>query len=197
MATVTQNVSGIAALRYALTANTTFYFTGAIDGQKLRLTLVQGTSAWTVTSGNCPGIMQPGGTSGDDYTQELIYDAATNTWNQVPQGNVAGSLIIQAFTTTSTISWAKGLVTLGGSAAITLTITNPTSGPPGLGNDGEIMWFAVITAHTHTITMGTTSTVNGVDTSIQFAGAIGNAVGLMAFSGKVYIISASGALTLS
>jgi hypothetical protein len=202
MATATINVSGIAALRYYLTAATTFYFTGAVDGQKLRLTLVQGSGAYTVTSGNCPGIMQPSATSGDDSTQELCYDAATNTWNQVPQGNVAGTLVQNTYTTNTTISWAKGTVLLSGSAAMTLSITNPTAGPPGIGNDGEIMWFGVRSAHAHKITMLTTQSINGSSTTAAFVGVVGEALGLMAFGGNVYIIagnaiSTNGGITLS
>lgn len=197
-ATVTTNVSGVAAIRYILTDNTTFYFTNAVDGQKLRLTLQQdGTGGRTVASGNCPGIMQPSGTASVDTSQELMYDAATNTWNQVPQGNAPGSMTMNTYTGSSTISWAKGTVALSGSGAITLTITNPVAGPPGVGNDGEIMRFVATSAQTHKVTMGTTQTVNGADTSVQIAGAIGNAFQLQAFGGKVYIVSASGALTLS
>jgi hypothetical protein len=44
---------------------------------------------------------------------------------------------------------------------------------------------------------GVSSLVNGVNTTVTTAGATGNGFGLMAFSGNVYIISASGALTLS
>lgn len=203
MAAQTINVSGVAALRYILTANTQFFFTGAVDGQKLRLTLqMDSTGGWTVSSGNCPGIMQPNGTASLDTTQELIYDAATNTWNGVPQQLAPGSVAFTTFTTNSTITWQKGTVILSGAAAITLTITNPTSGPPGTGNDGEVMTFVVGTAHAHKITMATTTSINASSTSATFVGHIGEAMVLEAQTGNVWVtaqstISTNGGVTLS
>jgi hypothetical protein len=198
VANVTINVSGVSALRYLLTANNTYYFSNGTDGQKLRLTFVQdATGSRTVTSGNCPGIMQPNGTANSDSTQELIYDAAVNAWSQVPQGSAPGTLAFTTYTTNTTFAWSKGTVALSGASAITLTITNPVSGPPGTGNDGEVMIFVVTSAQTHKVTMGTTQSINGSSTSAQFAGAIGNTLSLQAWGGKVYITAVQGTLTLS
>jgi hypothetical protein len=193
----TINVSGVAALRYILVDTTTFYFTNAVDGQKLRLTLQQdATGSRTVASGNCPGIMQPSPTANDDSTQELAYDSASNTWNAVPQQLSPGSLVAQSFTTNASISWAKGLVLL--QSTLTLTITNPVAGPPGVGNDGEVMIFASTgTTGVKTITMTKTQTVNGTSTTVANAGASTDGVQLMAFNGNVYVIQAFGATTLS
>jgi len=190
--TATINVSGVAALRYILVDTTTFYFTGAVDGQKLRLTLQQdGTGSRTVVSGNTPGIMQPSATANDDSTQELIYDAATNTWSGVPQQLSPGSLVLNTTTTNTSLAWTKGLYGISGSSAVTLTITNPTAGPPGIGNDGEIMYFTLLTAQAHVITMATGTTINGSSTTATFTAHIGNALALMALGGKVYIVGAN------
>ena len=195
--TATINVSGIAALRYILVDTTTFNFTGGVDGQKLRLTLQQDTTgSRVVVSGNCPGIMQPSATASDDTTQELVYDSATNTWNAVPQQLSPGAMATQSFTTNTSIAWAKGLVLL--SSTLTLTITNPVAGPPGVGNDGEVMIFASTgTTGVKIITMTKTQTVNGTSTSVSNAGASTDGVQLMAFGGNVYVIQAFGATTLS
>lgn len=198
MATVTTNVSGVRALRILLTGNNTYYFTGGVDGQKLTLTMQQdGTGSRTVTSGNCPGIVAPAATASTDTTCELVYDASVNLWvaaiNQVPAG--AGTSF--SYTTSSTISWARGTYFFTSTSTFALTITNPVAGPPGTGNDGEIMTFCNLSAKTNSVTMGTTQTVNASSTSVQMAGAIGNGFSLQAWGGKVYIVSASGALTLS
>ena len=196
MAAQTINVSGIAAIRFILTANTQFYFTNAVDGQKLRLTLQQdGTGGWTVSSGNCPGIMQPAPTAAVDTTQELVYDAATNTWNGVPQQLAPGSLALNSTTTNTGIAWAKGTWLCSGT--LTMTITNPVAGPPGVGNDGEEMIFISQAASVVKVTMGTTQTINGTSTSIVTAGANGDAITLQAWGGKVYLASVTGAFTLS
>lgn len=198
MAVETVNVSGIRALRWILTGNDQFFFTNAVDGQKLLLTFQQdATGSRVPTSGNCPGLIVPNGSANVDSTQELTYDSAQNAWNAVPQNTAVGNMVQNVFTTNTSISWSRGLVALSGAAAITLTITNPISGAPGVGNDGEIMWFTALTAHTHTVTMTTTQSINGSSTSAQIAGVVGNAVGLMAFGGKVLILSSQGALTLT
>jgi hypothetical protein len=196
--TATLNVSGVAALRYILVDTTTFYFTNAVDGQRLVLTLQQdGTGSRAVVSGNCPGIMSPGATANTDTTQVLAYDSATNTWNGVPQQLAPGGLALNSYTTSTTISWAKGTYAFTSSSTFTLTITNPTAGPPGAGNDGEIMTFVNLSAKVNAVTMGTTSTVNSASTTVTMAGAIGNGFSLQAWGGKVYVVAASGALTLS
>lgn len=196
--TATINVSGIQALRFVLVDTTTFFFTNAVDGQKLRLTLQQdGTGSRTVVSGNCPGIMAPSSIANDDSTQELVYDSASNTWNGVPQQVAPGAMILNSFTTSTTIAWARGTVAWTSTATFTITVTNPVSGPPGIGNDGEVMTFVNLSAKTNAVTMGTTSTVNASSTTITTAGAIGNSFQLQAWGGKVYIIAAEGALTLS
>lgn len=193
--TITQPVSGVAALRIILTDVTTLYFTGAVDGQKLRLTLQQdGTGGRLVVSGNCPGIQQPNQTANLDSTQELIYDAQTNTWNAVPQKNAPGSLMLNTTTTNTSISWAAGTWLCSGT--LTLTITNPVSGPPGVGNDGEEMIFVQQAASALKLTMGTTQTMNGTSTSVVTAAAVGGIV-LQAWNGKVYIVGAQGTTTLS
>lgn len=195
--TATINVSGIAALRYILVDTTTFNFTGGVDGQRLVLTLQQDTTGGrVVVSGNCPGIMQPSATASADTTQVLLYDSATNTWNGVPQQLSPGAMATQSFTTNTSIAWAKGLVLL--QSTLTLTITNPVAGPPGVGNDGEVMIFAsVSTTGVKTITMTKTQTVQGTSTTVANAGVSGNGVQLMAFAGNVYIVEAFGATTLS
>lgn len=201
--TATISVSGINALRYILTDTTTFYFTGAVDGQKLRLTLQQDTTgSRTVVSGNCPGIMQPSATASQDTTQELVYDAATNTWNGVPQQLAPGSVAFTTFTTNSTIAWQKGTFVLSGAATITLTITNPLAGAPGVGNDGESMCFVVGTAHAHKVTMGTTQSINASSTSAAVVGHVGEGFTLEAQAGNVWLtaqstISTNGGVTLS
>jgi len=196
--TATINVSGVAALRYILVDTTTFYFTNAVDGQRLVLTLQQdGTGSRTVSSGNCPGIIQPAATASTDTTQVLAYDSASNTWNGVPAQLAPGAMALNSYTTSTTISWAKGTYAFTSSSTFTLTITNPTAGPPGTGNDGEVMAFVNLSAKTNAVTMGTTSTVNASSTTVTMAGAIGNGFALQAWGGKVYVISASGALTLS
>lgn len=198
MATNTINVSGVAALRFVMTSNDTYYFTNGVDGQVLKLTLQQdGTGSRTVTSGNCPGIVQPATGANQDTTMYLVYDAVNNTWNGMTQQLAPGAMFLNSFTTSTTIAWARGTVAWTSTATFTITVTNPVSGPPGVGNDGEIMYFVNLSAKTNAVTMGTTSTVNASSTTVTLAGAIGNAVGLQAWGGKVYIISASGALTLS
>ena len=140
--------------------------------------------------------MQPSATASDDTTQELCYDAATNTWSGVPQQLAPGAMATQSFTTNASISWAKGLVLL--QSTLTLTITNPTAGPPGVGNDGEVMIFASTgTTGVKTITMTKTQTVNGTSTTVANAGVSTDGVQLMAFGGNVYVIQAFGATTLS
>jgi hypothetical protein len=195
--TATLNVSGVAALRYILVDTTTFYFTNAVDGQRLVLTLQQdGTGSRAVASGNCPGIMQPGATANTDTTQVLAYDSATNTWNGVPAALAPGSMVAQSFTTNTAIAWTKGLVLL--QSTMTLTITNPVAGPPGVGNDGEVMIFASTgTTGVKIITMTKTQTVNGTSTSVSNAGVSTDGVQLMAFGGNVYVIQAFGATTLT
>lgn len=195
--TATINVSGVVALRYILVDTTTFNFTGAVDGQRLVLTLQQDTTGGrVVVSGNCPGIMQPSATASDDTTQVLIYDSATNTWNNAPAALAPGALATQSFTTNTSIAWAKGLVLL--QSTLTLTITNPVAGPPGVGNDGEVMIFASTgTTGVKIITMTKTQTVNGTSTSVSNAGVSTDGVQLMAFAGNVYVIQAFGATTLS
>ncbi len=196
--TATLNVSGVAALRYILVDTTTFYFTNAVDGQKLRLTLQQdGTGSRAVVSGNCPGLMVPSATANADTTQELAYDASTNTWLGVPQQSSPGALATQSYTTNASIAWTKGLVLL--QSTLTLTITNPVSGSPNSGgNDGEVMIFASTgTTGVKTITMTKTQTVNATSTTVANAGVSTDGVQLMAFGGNVYVIQAFGATTLS
>lgn len=196
--TATINVSGVAALRYILVDTTTFYFTGAVDGQKLTLTLQQdSTGSRTVVSGNCPGIMPPAATANTDTTMILAYDAATNTWNGVPQQSAPGAMALASYTTSTAIPWGKGTYAFTSSSTFTLTVTNPIAGPPGTGNDGEEMIFVNLSAKTNAVTMATTSTVNASSTTITTAGAIGNSVTLQAWGGKVYVVAAEGALTLS
>jgi hypothetical protein len=195
--TATLNVSGVAALRYILVDTTTFYFTNAVDGQRLVLTLQQdGTGSRAVVSGNCPGIMSPGATANTDTTQVLAYDSATNTWNGVPAQLSPGSMVAQSYTTNTAIAWTKGLVLL--QSTMTLTITNPVAGPPGVGNDGEVMIFASTgTTGVKIITMTKTQTVNATSTTVSNAGVSTDGVQLMAFGGNVYVIQAFGATTLT
>lgn len=198
MATNTINVSGVAALRFVMTSNDTYYFTNGVDGQVLKLTLQQdGTGSRTVTSGNCPGIIQPATGANQDTTMYLVYDAVNNTWNGMTQQLAPGAMLLNSLTTSTTMAWARGTVAWTSTATFTITVTNPVAGPPGVGNDGEIMYFVSLSAKTNAVTMGTTQTVNASSTTVTLAGAIGNAVGLQAWGGKVYIVSASGALTLS
>lgn len=194
--TATINVSGIASLRYILVDTTTFYFTNAVDGQKLVVTLQQdATGSRTIVSGNCPGLVAPSPTALTDTTSNLIYDAANNTWNSAPVAVASGSLSLNTTTTNTSIPWARGTwVTTG---ALTLTITNPVAGPPGTGNDGEVMLFISQSANILKLTMGTTQTINGTSTSIVTAGANGDAIALVAWGGKVYTQSVTGAFTLS
>lgn len=195
MATNTINVSGVAAIRWIMTSNDTYYFTGAVDGQVLKVTFQQdGTGSRTVTSGNCPGIMQPSTAANVDSTQLLIYDATQNSWNALPQQNSPGSLVLQTTTTNTTIAWQKGTWLVSGT--LTMTITNPVSGPPGVGNDGETMIFVQQAASALKLTMGTTQTMNGTSTSVITAAAVGS-ISLQAWAGKVYITTAQGATTLS
>jgi hypothetical protein len=194
----TVNVSGIAALRYVLVDTTTFNFTNGVDQQRLVLTLQQdSTGSRTVVSGNCPGIMQPVAAANSDTTMVLVYDSVTNSWNGVPQQSVPGSLILNTTTTSTTIAWARGSWLISGASTVTMTLTNPVAGAPGTGNDGEVMLFMTQAAQPIKITMGTTQTLNGTSTSLLGAGANGNAITLLAYGGKVYVQSCTGALTLS
>ena len=196
--TATINVSGIAALQYNLVDTTTFYFTNAVDGQILTLTLQQdATGSRTVVSGNCPGIMQPAPTAGVRTAQRLRYDAVNNAWGAIPQQLYPGSMALNSTTTSTTISWGKGVWLITSSSTITFTITNPVAGPPGVGNDGEVMTFLSQAAGAIKITMGTTQTINGTSTSLLGTGANGNSLSLQAWGGKVYIQSIIGAFTLS
>jgi hypothetical protein len=196
--TATINVSGIAAIRYILVDTTTFYFTGAVDGQKLTLTLQQDTTgSRAVASGNTPGIMQPSATASSDTTQQLIYDAATNTWNGTPQQLAPGSLVLNSYTTSTTIAWARGTYAFTSTSTFNLTVTNPVAGPPGVGNDGEVMIFTNLSAKTNGVTMGTTQTINASSTSVAMAGTVGTAVALQAWGGKVYVVAASGSLSFT
>jgi hypothetical protein len=193
--TATLNVSGVAALRYILVDTTTFYFTNAVDGQRLVLTLQQdGTGSRAIVSGNCPGIMSPAATANTDSTQVLAYDSATNTWNGVPQQSAPGGLVLNTTTTNTSIAWARGSWLCSGT--LTMTITNPVAGPPGTGNDGETMIFIQQAASALKLTMGTTQTMNGTSTSVITAAAVGS-IAIQAWGGKVYITAAEGATTLS
>ena len=199
MAALTTNVSGVSAIRLILAAATTqLYFTGAVDGQQLNLTLQQdATGGRLVTSGNCPGLVQPSATANDGTTMTLIYDSTTNTWNTPIDSVTMPSQVLQTTTTNTSIAWTRGLYLISGAAATTLTITNPVAGPPGVGNDGEIMIFTNGTAHAHAVTMATGTTINKSSTTITTAAAIGNAVQLMAFGGNVYICGVQGTVTLT
>lgn len=197
MAAATYNVSGVAALRILLsTATTQLFFTNAVDGQVLQLILQQdGTGGRLVTSGNCPGLLQPSTLANDDSICTLIYDASINEWGAIAEQLAPGALAVKAYTTNASIGWARGLVTLSGT--LTLTITNPVAGPPGVGNDGEVMIFSSIGAGVQKVTMTTTSTINASSTSASNAGAVGDGFQLMAFGGNVYLVEAFGATTLS
>ncbi len=200
MANVTTSVSGVSALRIVLAASNTYYFTNAVDGQKLRVTFQQaasGSGPFTVTSGNCPGIVQVASGAGQDTTFEMVWDSLNNTWIPLQSANNNGNAFFQTTTTATSLAWTRGIYGISGAAVTTLTITNPVSGPPGVGNDGEIMYFNVLTAHAHAVTMATTQTVNGSSTTITTAGVIGNAVALMAFAGNVYVIGSSGTITFT
>src|SRR5271154_1629860 len=167
MANVTTSVSGVSALRIILAASNTYYFSNAGDGQKLTVTFQQaatGSGPFTGTSGNCPGIVPVSSLAGDDTTFNLVYDSLNNTWNGTPSQVTAGSMFFQTTTTNTALAWTRGIYGISGAAATTLTITNPVSGPPGVGNDGEVMIFTDLTAHAHVITMATTSTVNASST---------------------------------
>ncbi len=193
MATQTINVSGISALRWILTGNDTFYFTNAVDGQKLLVTFQQppsGTGPYTPVSGNCPGLIGISQVSSDDTTIALVYDSTNNTWNGLPNQFSPASFVVSSTTTTSSIAWTRGLFLVTASAAVTLTVTNPVSGPPGVGNDGEVMLFVGQAAHAIKLTMGTTSTMNGTSTSIvNDGGTAGQSYALLANAGKVYLQS--------
>lgn len=199
MAAITTNVSGVAALRLVLTTATSqLYFTNAVDGQVLQLTLAQdSTGGRLVTSGNCPGLVPPSSTASKDSIQTLVYDSLSNTWQQASSRFAPGSLVLNTTTTNTSLVWTPGLYGISGAAATTLTITNPTSGQPGVGNDGEIMYLTNLTAHAHAVTMATTQSINGSSTTITTAAAIGNAITLMAFGGNVYITGVQGTVTLT
>lgn len=199
MAAATYNVSGVSALRILLsTATTQLYFTNAVDGQQLQLTLQQdGTGGRLVTSGNCPGLVPPSAAASVDNTQTLVYDALSNTWASTASQFAPGSMTLNTTTTNTSAAWTRGLYLISGTAATTITVTNPISGPPGVGNDGEIMYFTNGTAHAHAVTMATGTTINASSTTVTTAAAIGNAVALMAFGGKVYILGVQGTVTLT
>lgn len=193
--TITQNVSGVAAIRFILTDTTTFNFTNGVDGQRLLVTLQQdGTGGRTVVSGNCPGLIQPNGSANTDTTFQLVYDSTQNAWNGVPAQLAPGSLLLNTTTTNTTIAWARGTWVVSGT--LTMTITNPVAGPPGVGNDGETMIFVQQAASALKLTMGTTQTMNGTSTSVITAAAVGS-IQLQAWAGKVYITAAEGTTTLS
>jgi hypothetical protein len=190
--TATINVSGVAALRYILVDTTTFYFTNAVDGQRLVLTLQQdGTGSRTVVSGNCPGLQAPSPTANVDSVQVLIYDAAANAWI------TGGSLDLAAFTITASGAIPKnaGLALIGGSGVTAATLVAPVAGPPGVGDDGLQIIVSCTTAHAHTLTTPANKINGGYDT-VTFA-AVGDSITLQASGGVWYVVGAHGTATLS
>ena len=62
-----------------------------------------------------------------------------------------GAQLLNSYTTNTSIAWARGTYAFTSSSTFTLTVTNPTSGPPGVGNDGEIMTFVNLSAKTNAV----------------------------------------------
>jgi|FreactTroBogLake_1042271.scaffolds.fasta_scaffold02908_10 hypothetical protein len=194
MAVQTINVSGIAELRFVLAANTQFYFTGAVDNQKLRLILQQPVSGgpFTVSSGNCPGLQQPNATAGDSSAQELTYDAVTNTWNGVPPPAIGGNsqapqiIAYGASGAGLAINKNAGMCILNGGGVVAATLVQPVAGPPGIGDDGVVLKIVSGSANAHTVKTSADGISPAADT-ITF-GTVGAGVTLQAFDAVWYMI---------
>lgn len=189
--TATINVSGVAALRYILVDTTTFYFTNAVDGQKLTLTLQQDTTgSRAVASGNCPGLQQPSPTASDDSTQVLIYDSASNTWNSAPASLIGGvgpqTITYGASGPGLAINKNAGTCILTGAGVVAATLVQPVAGPPGVGDDGVILRIVSASAHAHTVITSADGIGPAADT-LTFA-AVGAGVSLQAYGAIWYLI---------
>jgi hypothetical protein len=192
--TSTINVSGVAQLRYILVDTTTFFFTGAVDGQKFILILQQdGTGGRTVVSGNVPGIPQPDQAAAADTIYFLVYDAASNDWAVEDVGALDSSGALTAYTVAGAITVQPGLNTIGGASAQAYTLAAPVSGAQANGGqDGLTMVFTTVSAFAHTITTPANK-INGSLHIITFTGATaGLTITLQASGGVWYVIANSG-----
>jgi hypothetical protein len=188
MATLSQNVSGVALLPIFLTANlTNLTLTDAQDGQTIILEFIQdGTGSRTVTSASIPSLALPAQAANAVSFVELVFNQSKNIW--VPLNSAVTGGVSQAFTATGAIAATSGIVTLGGSGVDAMTLVAPPA-------DGITLYILVTTAHAHTITTPA-NLINGVADTITFTAVIGNNATLVSANGVWYMIASQGA-TLS
>jgi hypothetical protein len=200
MSSYLKNVSGVKVLSLILTDNTSIQLTGGVGGQELTLELNQDTTGgWTVSNGgNVPGLQQPNPTVKTRSTQQLLYDASTNTWNAAPNAVVAAGA--QGPTTIAygasgaglAINKNSGWTILNGAGVVAATLAVPVAGPPGVGDDGLVLKVSSASAHAHTITTPSLG-IAGVSDTITFTALAGDGITLQAYDGLWYATGGQGA----
>lgn len=91
------------------------------------------------------------------------------------------------------IAISSGLVGLGSSGALAMTLATPTAGGPGVGQDGTRIFIVAETAHAHTVTTAANKIKNTAASgdTLTFA-AQGDSVELEACAGLWYVRSING-----
>ena len=104
-------------------------------------------------------------------------------------GPVAGDVqesVPAALAASGAIAQKQGAVRLAGSAALAMTLADPTSGGPGTGDDGKRLTLVASAAHAHVITIAG-GLGGGTNNTVTLGGAIGDMVELEAIAGKWFL----------
>lgn len=107
-------------------------------------------------------------------------------------------LITEINTTPSSGPLKPGAYVFDGSAADTFTLENdPVAGDPSEGgDDGNLYFVSVQSAHAHVFKTASAAKINGADQTATSAGVVGNSLLLMARNGVLYVLFNAG-FTLS
>lgn len=92
-----------------------------------------------------------------------------------------GVKVVSSYSASGAIAEKAGTVQLAGSAALAMTLADPTSGT----DDGKELDIIATAAHAHTVTF-TTALAGGANHKATFGGALGDTLAIKALGGKWY-----------
>lgn len=128
--------------------------------------------------------------------ENALFGGPNPTGAALPFPGTSQPPVVTLSGTTDAIVVKTGTVmVLNASAADLMTLANPTSGGPGIGDDGKTLTIISNTAFAHTITTGAHG-INGNKNIATFGAAIGNLIELKAYNGAWYMVLQIG-ITLS
>lgn len=105
------------------------------------------------------------------------------------QGPLAGDIqesVPAAKTSSAAIAEKQGLVRLGSTGALAMTLADPASGAGPSADDGKRLTIMASTAHAHVITV-TGGIGPGTNNTITLGGAVGDMTELEAIAGKWFL----------